>query len=104
VNALDIGWRMVLCGIGFGLFQTPNQRAMVAAAPRPRSGAAGGMLASARLLGQTAGAVITAAVFHLAGVQASGLALEIGAAVAMAGAAMSLTRIRVHAPAAAPAR
>ena len=41
---LDIGWRMALCGAGFGIFQAPNNRMMLAAAPRERAGAAGGML------------------------------------------------------------
>src|SRR3954454_10142777 len=49
----DIAWRMAVCGLGFGLFQSPNNRTIVSAAPKPRSGAAGGMLATARLLGQT---------------------------------------------------
>ena len=48
-------WRMALCGFGFGFFQAPNNRTMLAAAPRARSGAAGGMLATARLLGMTVG-------------------------------------------------
>src|SRR5207253_6089779 len=51
---LDIAWRMAVCGLGFGFFQSPNNRAMVSSAPLHRSGAAGGMLATARLLGQTA--------------------------------------------------
>ena len=50
-------WRMALCGLGFGFFQSPNNRAMVSSSPRSRSGAAGGMLATARVLGQTIGAV-----------------------------------------------
>ena len=54
-GTLDIGWRMAVCGIGFGLFQSPNNRTIVNSAPRQRSGAAGGMLATARLLGQTSG-------------------------------------------------
>ncbi len=70
-SSLDIVWRMALCGAGFGLFQSPNNRAMVTAAPRERSGAAGGMLATARLLGQTIGAVAVASGFHwLASAQA----------------------------------
>ena len=63
-STLGIAWRMALCGLGFGFFQAPNNRAMLAAAPRTRSGAAGGMLAMARLLGMTAGATMTALVFH----------------------------------------
>ena len=41
-GALDIAWRMALCGLGFGFFQAPNNRTLLAAAPRIRSGAAGG--------------------------------------------------------------
>jgi len=35
-------WRMALCGLGFGFFQSPNNRTIMAAAPRERSGDAGG--------------------------------------------------------------
>ena len=51
----DIIWRMVLCGAGFGLFQSPNNHTIISAAPRNRSGGASGMLGTARLLGQTSG-------------------------------------------------
>ena len=51
---------MALAGAGFGLFQTPNNRTMIAAAPRERSGGASGMLGTARLLGQTTGAALVA--------------------------------------------
>ncbi|QJU58180.1 MFS transporter [Sphingomonas sp. AP4-R1] len=56
-----------LSGAGFGLFQTPNNRTMLAASPYERSGAAGGMQAAARLVGQTAGAAFAALALHLAG-------------------------------------
>ena len=59
-----------MCGIGFGLFQSPNNRTIVSSAPRIRTGAAGGMLATARLLGQTSGAVAVGVAFHLSGVGA----------------------------------
>ena len=58
-----IVWRMALCGIGFGLFQSPNNHTILTAAPASRSGAAGGMLATARLTGQVIGAVILALIF-----------------------------------------
>ena len=35
-SAFDVIWRMALAGAGFGLFQTPNNRTMIAAAPRER--------------------------------------------------------------------
>ncbi len=55
-SAADIVWRVTLCGLGFGLFNTPNNRALIMAAPRSRTGGASGMQATARLLGQTIGA------------------------------------------------
>jgi len=63
----DIVWRVALCGCGFGLFQSPNNRAIVASAPRERSGGAGAIQATARLLGQTIGAALVALVFGYAG-------------------------------------
>jgi DHA2 family multidrug resistance protein-like MFS transporter len=59
----NIAWRMVLCGLGFGLFQSPNNHTIVTSPPPHRSGAASGMLGTARLTGQTLGAVILAGVF-----------------------------------------
>src|SRR6185312_3550482 len=59
-TVVDIVWRMALAGAGFGLFQSPNNRTMIAAAPRERSGGASGMLGTARLLGQTIGAALVA--------------------------------------------
>ena len=59
----DIAWRMALCGLGFGLFQSPNNHTIVTSPPAHRSGAASGMLGTARLTGQTLGAVVLAGVF-----------------------------------------
>ena len=59
----DIVWRMVLCGIGFGLFQSPNNHIIITSAPAHRSGGASGMLGTARLTGQTLGAVLMAVIF-----------------------------------------
>ncbi|MDB5497132.1 MAG: multidrug transporter [Phenylobacterium sp.] len=92
---LDIAWRMAVCGLGFGFFQSPNNRAMVTAAPMNRSGAAGGALATARLLGQTAGAVTTAVFFHLAGTHATTTALATAGALAALAALVSLSRLRL---------
>jgi DHA2 family multidrug resistance protein-like MFS transporter len=58
-------WRLVLCGAGFGLFSAPNNRLMMNAVPRERSGSAGGIIATARTLGQTLGAALVAVVFGL---------------------------------------
>ena len=59
----NIMWRMVICGIGFGLFQTPNNRAILGSAPTSRSAAAGGMMSTARLIGQTIGAAFVSLSF-----------------------------------------
>ena len=58
-------WRLVLCGAGFGIFASPNNRLMMNAVPRERSGSAGGIIATARTLGQTVGAALVALVFSL---------------------------------------
>jgi len=93
---LDIGWRMGLCGLGFGFFQAPNNRTMLSAAPMERSGAAGGMLATARLTGQTTGTTLTAVLFRT-GANGPVLALMLGAAFAATGAVVSLSRL-LHRP------
>jgi len=64
-STADIVWRLVLCGAGFGLFSAPNNRLMMNAVPRERSGSAGGIIATARTLGQTVGAALVALVFGL---------------------------------------
>jgi len=92
---LDIAWRMAVCGLGFGFFQSPNNRAMVTAAPMHRSGAAGGALATARLLGQTAGAVTTAVFFQFAGTHATTSALATAGGLALLAALVSLSRLKL---------
>jgi DHA2 family multidrug resistance protein-like MFS transporter len=56
----DILWRTFVCGVGFGLFQSPNNREMMTSCPREHSGAASGVLAIARTFGQSLGAAIIA--------------------------------------------
>lgn len=97
-STLDIGWRMALCGAGFGFFQSPNNKTILLTAPRHRSGAAGGMLATARLLGQTAGAASVAAAFHWLGVGSGPLLLRAAALAALLAATFSLLRLRVSVP------
>lgn len=82
-----------LSGLGFGFFQTPNNRNMLLSAPRERSGAAGGMQSTARLFGQTNGAVITALLYSFVGGGAPRLALAIGAGLALVAGLVSTLRI-----------
>lgn len=88
---------MALSGFGFGLFQTPNNRNMLMTAPKARSGAAGGMQGTARLVGQTAGAVTMTLLFSVVAgaVAAPRIGLAVAAALSLAGGAVSL----LHAPA-----
>ena len=65
VGLADLAWRMAVCGVGIGLFQTPNNVTITTSAPIRRSGGASGMLGTARVLGQTLGTAIVAIVFHL---------------------------------------
>jgi len=89
----DIAWRMAVCGLGFGLFQAPNNRAILSAAPRDRSGGASGMLGTARLLGQTVGAALMALMFNLFGDRATAAALLASAGIALVAAGVSCTRL-----------
>ncbi|SDC84378.1 MFS transporter, DHA2 family, multidrug resistance protein [Cupriavidus sp. YR651] len=99
-SSFDIAWRMALCGLGFGFFQSPNNRAMIGATPRERSGGASGAQATTRLLGQTTGTAVVALLFSLDRSGAARLALYVAATVAFAGAVISLSRLRDGRPAA----
>jgi MFS transporter, DHA2 family, multidrug resistance protein len=92
-SAANIAWRMAVCGFGFGLFQSPNNRAIINAAPRERSGGASGMLGTARLLGQTIGAALVALIFGLSGQAGTGTALAIAAGIALVAALVSCLRL-----------
>ncbi|KQO93167.1 multidrug MFS transporter [Methylobacterium sp. Leaf90] len=82
---LDIVWRLTLSGIGFGLFQSPNNKVIITSAPRERSGGASGMQASARLVGQSLGAAWVAVLFGLVpGGPAGAFAVTLWCAVALA--------------------
>jgi DHA2 family multidrug resistance protein-like MFS transporter len=96
-TTVDVAWRLLLCGMGFGLFQSPNNHTIVTSAPLRRAGAASGMLGTARLTGQSLGAVLLALIFALAGTSdGSGprLALGLAALFAAASALFSLARMR----------
>ena len=85
----------MLCGLGFGLFQVPNNRNMFLSAPSERSGAAGGMQGTARLVGQTAGSVIMSLLFAMASVNtAPRIGLGIGAVLTLAAGLVSTLRVR----------
>jgi DHA2 family multidrug resistance protein-like MFS transporter len=89
---------LILGGLGFVLFQTPNNRNMLLSAPKERSGAVGGMQARARLLGQMIGSVIMALLFTITSTAtAPRVGLAVAAVLALAGGLVSI--LRVPAPA-----
>jgi MFS transporter, DHA2 family, multidrug resistance protein len=94
-SGADIVWRMVLCGAGFGLFQSPNLNALMSSAPPERAGGASGVIAIARLLGQTTGAALVALCFGLAAGAGPTWALRLGACTAALAAVASFARLRV---------
>jgi DHA2 family multidrug resistance protein-like MFS transporter len=97
---------VILCGLGFGLFQVPNNQNMFLSAPRNRSGAAGGMQGTARLTGQTLGAILMTMLFTLAAADsAPRIGLAVASILALAAGLVSLWRVRhsVHHTASRPA-
>jgi EmrB/QacA subfamily drug resistance transporter len=59
---LDLTWRLVLLGIGQGLFMSPNSSAVLGSVPRNRVGTASGTLAQMRVDGQAVGIALSTAV------------------------------------------
>jgi len=103
----DIALRMALCGVGFGLFQSPNNHTILTSAPAHRSGGASGMLGTARLAGQSTGAVLVAIVFGLLGAhdgRGPAAALALAAGFAATAAVFSLLRLRATGAALGAAR
>ena len=92
-SSLDIAWRMTVCGIGFGFFNTPNNRAIIMSAPPIRTGGASGMQATARLLGQSMGAALVALVFTAFPDNGTTVALFIAAGVAATASCVSFSRL-----------
>ncbi|GJD33384.1 MFS transporter [Methylobacterium aerolatum] len=92
----DVVWRLTLCGLGFGLFQSPNNRVIVTSAPRERSGGASGMQSTARLTGQSLGAALVAVLFGLTHgfgpERAVSLSLTCAVVLAVAGGCASVLR------------
>ncbi len=97
-TSLQIGAAMALCGAGFGFFQSPNLRALMTSAPRERSGGASGIVATARLLGQTAGAALVALCLSLSSDRGPTLALWLGCGFAALGSVTSFLRLLAARP------
>ncbi|ALH96100.1 MFS transporter [Acinetobacter equi] len=84
---------MLFCGIGFGLFYTPNQRMFISNLAMNRSGVAGGMLNISRIMGQTVGTSLVAISINFSSNSLVAM-LVIGALAAFCGSLVSLYRIK----------
>lgn len=97
-----LGWvslGLAVCGLGIGMFVSPNNSALMGSAPRGRQGIAAGMLATARNMGMVLGVGLAGAILstHVAGGEARLFeAVRVGylaaAGVALLAALISATR------------
>lgn len=71
VGVAESLWRTALCGIGFGLFQPPNNREMMASLPPERSANVSGVMSTVRTVGQSIGVALVGAALAL------GLAVQV---------------------------
>lgn len=90
---IDIAWRIALTAVGFGLFFSPNSRLVIGRVPRSRSAAAGGLLSTGRLLGQTLAASMVGVLLAMNVGQGSAPILLAGG-LALLAALCSLVRFR----------
>lgn len=88
--------RLMLCGFGFGLFQSPNNHLLLSSAPSYRTGGASGMQATARLVGQTMGAALVALLFYINGDRAPHAAMLLASGFTLCGSLVSCSRLRAR--------
>ena len=96
----DLIWRLVVAGLGFGIFQSPNNKVMIASAPRERSGGASGIQSTARLVGQSLGVALLAVIFGI--VPAGRIDVALGFATVLAAAGILPSALRRFDPDATP--
>ena len=90
-GAFGICWRLALAAFGFALFFSPNSRLIIGRAPKNRAAAAGGLLSTSRLLGQTLGAALVG-ILLANGSGMGALPMAFAAALAVVAALCSLVR------------
>ena len=95
----DIAWRLALSGAGFGMFQAPNNHAIVTSCPPQRAGVASGMVGTSRLAGMTLGAVVVTQIFakwppsHITGPT---IAIWVGVLATVTAGLCSMARMRLR--------
>ncbi|MCO6051956.1 MFS transporter [Mesorhizobium sp. RP14(2022)] len=99
-STADLVWRLALTGLGFGTFQTPNNKIIITSAPRERSGGASGIQSSARLVGQTMGVALLAVIFGL--IPSNQIEIALGLATCLAAAGIVPSALRRFEPTPGP--
>ncbi|MGO8949812.1 MAG: MFS transporter [Ktedonobacterales bacterium] len=78
-SLFDMIWRLVVTGVGQGLFQSPNNSALMGAAPAKQQGSAAGFLATGRVVGQSISVALSGAIFATLGGATAGAILATAA-------------------------
>ncbi|MGP9679791.1 MFS transporter [Halomonas sp. AOP27-A1-41] len=91
MGVMESLWRTALCGIGFGLFQPPNNREMMGSLPAERSASVSGVMSTIRTVGQSFGVAIVGAALAL-GFEVQ-ITLWLGAATSFLALLASLSRV-----------
>ena len=63
-NVWDVVWRLVIIGLGFGMFQSPNNSEIMGSVPPWHLGIASGIIAAMRNVGMVLGIAIAGAVLY----------------------------------------
>jgi EmrB/QacA subfamily drug resistance transporter len=63
-DAFDVIWRLAVVGVGMGMFQSPNNSAVMGSAPVTHLGIASGILAAVRNVGMVLGIAVAGAVLY----------------------------------------
>jgi len=80
----DIIWRLIVTGLGQALFQSPNNSALMGAAPKGQQGSASGFLATGRVVGQSLSVALAGAIFTSLGGATAGSILVSNHAISAA--------------------
>ncbi len=92
-EAWDVMLRLAICGFGFGFFQAPNNNIIITSVPLPRSGAASGMMAAARITGQILGAASVGLLFLVIPEQSLSDILYLGMGASLLASLLSFSRL-----------
>lgn len=103
-SPLNIGLRSLVCGMGFGCFQSPNNREMLSNVSRDYASYASGVLSIVRTFGQCLGAAVVGVLLavmasgasRILEAQAVRLSLWVAVGCCAAAVVMSISRLRKH--------